>query len=194
MPRSISPAFLAALTGQSLYPAIMVMITLATGPIYMWTGYNPITWNGVTWTGVGSMLEVSTIEDGANIEARGVSVSLSGIDPLLLPQALNEFQIGLPAIIYFAAANGEGGALIDSPVIAWSGRTDQPTISVDQSTATIALALESVLMDMNTPVPYRYTHVDQTRFFPGDMGMLWVNSIQSVPIYWGTNTTSDGNP
>lgn len=194
MPRNISPAFLAALTGSSLYPVIMCMITLASGPVYLTSSYSPITWNGVTWTGVGTMLEISTIEDGANVQARGVSVSLSGINPVLLPQVLNDFQVGLPAIIYFAAANGEGNSLVDAPIVAWSGLTDQPTISVDQSTATIALALESLLISMNTPVPYRYTHVDQTRFYPGDMGMLWVNSIQSIPIFWGTNTTSDGNP
>jgi hypothetical protein len=84
--------------------------------------------------------------------------------------------------------------LIDGAVVAWAGRTDQPTIPADEKTASISINLESILLDMNVPVPYRYTNQDQQLFYPGDLGMAWVNSIQSIPIYWGQNTNSDGNP
>lgn len=194
MPRNAGSDYVTALGSGILYPALFVTITFASGPVYMWSGWESTVFLGDTWTGVGSLLDVSTIEDGSSVQARGISVTLGGIDPTLLPAALNEFQVGLPATIYLGLINGDGQAQIDTPVVAWSGRTDQPTITSGPDTASISIALESLLMDMNTPVPYRYTNQDQQLFAPGDLGMQWVNSIQSIPIYWGQNTNSDGNP
>jgi hypothetical protein len=194
MPRNVTSDYLLALQEGYLFPAIFVQITFASGPVNICSCYQDQILNGVVYTGVGSMLEVSTIEDGASVQARGVSVTLSGIDPTLLPATLSEFQVGLPATIYLGLFAGERLSLVDSTVVAWAGRTDQPTISVDEKTASISINLESILLDMNVPVPYRYTNQDQQLFYPGDQGFAWVNSIQSIPIYWGENTNSDGNP
>lgn len=195
MPRNVTANYLLALQEGYLFPCILVEIYLASGPVRLCTAYQDKILNGVIYTGAGNMLEVSTIEDGSSVQARGVSVTLSGIDPVLLPGTLNEFQVGLPATIYLGLFGGEGLSLVNDTVVAWSGRTDQPTITTDEKTASIQLNLESVLLDMNVPVPYRYTNIDQQLFFPGDLGMLWVNSIQNIPIYWGQATNSpDGNP
>lgn len=195
MPRNITSNFLLALQEPYLFPCILAEIYFASGPVRICTADQPKILNGIVFGGKGSLLEVSTIEDGSSVRARGVSVTLSGIDLNLLPAALNEFQVGLPATIYLGLFGGEGLSLVVDTVIAWQGRTDQPTIALDEKTASIQIALESVLLDMNVPVPYRYTNIDQQRFFPGDLGMIWVNSIQSIPIYWGQNTNSNpGNP
>lgn len=194
MPRNATSDYLLALSEGYLDPCIFIEIYFASGPIRICTAYQAKILNGFTYTGVGSALNVSTIEDGASVQARGVTVTLSGIDPTLLPATMSEFQVGLNATIYLGLFGGEGLGLVNDTVVAWSGRTDQPTVSVDEKTATISLNLESILMDMNVPVPYRYTNQDQQLFFPGDLGFSWVNAIQSIPIYWGANSNSDGNP
>jgi hypothetical protein len=194
MPRNITSNYLLALQEGYLYPAIFVAINFASGPVYVWSGYQPQILNGTVYTGAGSLLQVSTIEDGSTVQARGVSVTLSGIDPTLLPATLSEFQVGLPATIYLGLFGGEGLALVGNTVVAWAGRTDQPTITVDEQTASITINLESVLLDMNVPVPYRYTNQDQQLFYSGDLGFSWVNAIQQIPIYWNQTANSDGNP
>jgi hypothetical protein len=194
VPRNVTSNYLLALQEGYLFPCILVEIYFATGPVRVCTAYQGQILNGNLYTGVGSMLEVSTIEDGSSIQARGVSVSLSGIDPTLLPATLTEFQVGLAATIYLGLFGGEGLSLVNDTVIAWQGRTDQPTITVDEKTATISINLESRLMDMNVPVPYRYTNQDQQLFAPGDKGFSFVNSIQSIPLYWNTTSVSSGNP
>jgi hypothetical protein len=194
VPRNATSEFIAALAEGYLYPVILVEIQFASGTVYMSSSYQPLYYLGNTYTGVGSLLQVSTIEDGSTVQARGITVTLSGIDPTLLPAALNEFQIGLPAIVYLGLYSTGGQNQISESVIAWSGRTDQPTIAVDATTATISINLESILLDMNVPVPWRYTNQDQQLWYPGDLGFSWVNSIQSIPVYWGTNTNTDGNP
>lgn len=195
MPRNVTANYILALSEGYLFPVIFVEMEFASGPVYMCSASQPVYLNGNTYTGVGSFLQISTIEDGSTVQARGVTVTLSGIDPTLLPAVMNEFQVGLPATIYLGLFGGEGLSLVNDTVVAWSGRTDQPTITQqDATTASISINLESTLMDMNVPVPYRYTNQDQQLFFPGDQGFSWVNSIQSIALYWDQNSNSDGNP
>lgn len=194
MPRNLTSEYIQALAEGYLYPVWFVAITFASGPVYVCSYNQPLYLNGTLYTGVGSLLQISTIEDGATVDARGVTVTLSGIDPTLLPATMNEFQVGLPATLYLGAFNAGGEQQVSQSVVAWSGRTDQPTITVDEKTASISINLESILMDMNVPVPYRWTNQDQQLFYPGDQGFSWVNAIQSVPLYWNQDSNSDGNP
>lgn len=194
MPRNATNNFIALLAAGNLYPALLFSIGFASGPVYVTSSFQDLFFQGNTYSALRFPLEVSTIEDGASVQARGVTVTLSGFDPLLLPLALNEFQVGLPASIYLGLFDAAGQFQISESVVAWSGKTDQSTINADSTTASIGINLESVLLDMNVPVPYRYTNQDQQLFFPGDRGFDWVNSIQSVPLYWNQNTNTDGNP
>ncbi|HXP07570.1 MAG TPA: hypothetical protein VN828_03700 [Acidobacteriaceae bacterium] len=193
MPRNATSAFIQALGEGYLYPVLLLTIQFSSGPVYLSTSYQDLYYLGNTYKGVGSLLEISTIEDGSTVQARGVSVTLSGIDPTLLPACLNDLVTGLPATIYLGLST-YGSYLVSNSVVAWSGRTDQPSITISEKTASITVALESNLMDMNVPVPYRYTNVDQQIFYSGDQGFSWVNAIQLIPIYWGNTSNSDGNP
>jgi hypothetical protein len=195
MPRNITSNYLLALQEGYLFPCIFLEIYFASGPVRICTASQGQILNGNAYIGVGSFLDLSTIEDGSTVQARGVSVTLSGIDPVLLPATLNEFQVGLSATIYLGLFGGEALSLVNETVIAWQGRTDQPTITVDEKSASIQMNLESVFLDMNVPVPYRYTNQDQQLFSPGDLGFQWVNSIQSISVYWGQPTNSNpGTP
>lgn len=193
--RNITSDFLLALSEGYLFPAIFVSMNFASGPVFMWTGYGDRILNGQNYTGLGGLLSISTIADGSTVNARGVTVTVSGFDPKLLPAVMNEFLIGQPATIYFGLLAGEGLGLVGSTVVAWSGRTDQPTITVPgPESASISINLESILQDMNTALPWRYTNQDQQLFHPGDAGLLWVNAIQNVPLYWNQTANADGNP
>lgn len=191
MPRAMSTAMLAAINASELFPAIFVEATFATGPVYVWSGMGSITWNAQTWVGIGSLGSISTIDEGSTVEAKGIALTLSGIDPTLLADVLGEFSLGQPVTVYLGLFNG--GALIDHPITSWAGRMDQPTIEVDGKAAMITINCESRLLDMNTAVDRRYTADDQQRDWPGDLCFNFVNAIQEMTLYWGTAPTSAGN-
>ena len=191
MSRPMTPAQLAAITSPNIQPALFVVASFASGPVYMWSGIGTTVWGGNTWKGIGTLGSVATIEEGATIEAKGITLTLSAMDPTLLTGITDEFQVGLPVIVYlgvFAA-----GALIDTPLIAWSGRMDQPTLDVDGSTASISIACENRLVEMNVAVDRRYTNEDQQLDYPGDTGLSFVNAIQDVTIFWGHTASCVNN-
>lgn len=191
MPRPMSTAMMAALAATELFPALFVEATFASGPVYLWSGMGPIVWNGQTWTGVGTLGKVTAIDDGSTVEARGINLEFSGIDPTLLADVLGEFLLGQPVIVSLGLF--DAGALIADPITSWSGRMDQPTIDIDGKTASISINCENRLIDMNTAVDRRYTAEDQQRDWPGDLGMNFVFSLQEKTWYWGTAPTSSGN-
>jgi len=187
----MTPAQLAACQAPQLAPAIFVQLTFASTTIYVWSGLGSILWNGQTWMGLGALLGLAPVEEGTTVEARGMTVRLSGIDPALLPECLGDFQLGLPAVIYFDVyANG---ALTGSPLTAWSGRMDQPTLDVAADTATIAIACESRLVDLNIAVDRRYTLEDQQMDWPGDLGFVFTAGLQEQALFWGNYPNTSNN-
>ena len=62
---------------------------------------------------------------------------------------------------------------------------DQMTIAEGPETSTIALSVESRLIDLERIRTRRYTSEDQKRRFPGDLGLDFVNSIQDKELFWG---------
>ena len=107
MPRQINSSVLQQLTGPSLKLAIFVMLTFKSETCFIWSGIGTVYFNGHSWTGIGSLLNISTIEDGNTVDARGVSVTVSGLDPLMLGNCMSECVLGLPAAIYLGVySNG----------------------------------------------------------------------------------------
>ena len=191
MPRAMSSDMLAAVKASELQPALFVEAYFVTGPIHVWSGYGTIQWNGHAWAGIGTLGGVSTIEDGASVEAKGITLTMSGIDPALIADVLGEFQLGAPVTVWLGLFSA--GALITSPIVSWAGRMDQPSIEVGGNTAIISINCENRLLDMNISVYRRYTNDDQQLDHPGDRGLEFVSGIQEVTIYWGKTPNSANN-
>jgi hypothetical protein len=192
MPRNLSAGQLAATQSANLRPAFFVEAHFVSGPIYVWTGRGSIAWGGQTWLGVGTLGTISTIEEGASVDAKGINLTMSGIDSTLLTDVMTEFQVGLPVLVRLGLFDATL-ALIDDPVISWAGRMDQPTIDVDGQTCSISINCENRLVEMNVAVDRRYTNEDQQLDHPGDRGMEFVSSIQDVTIYWGRTPSNINN-
>jgi len=186
----MTPGMAAAFQSQVIRPALFVEIHFLNGPSYLWSGLGDLSWNGQTWRGVGSLGSVSTVEEGTDIQARGVTLALSGIDSNLLAGALQELVQELPVFIYLGLFD-DTTTLIPDPIVMWAGRTDQPLIEVSGATATITLNCESRLLEMNVLVDRRYTTDDAQLVAPGDQAFYWVTSIQERAIYWGQVPSSN---
>jgi hypothetical protein len=201
MPRPMSSAMLAALQAPVMWPAFFVQAQFNNGgtleTVYMWTGLGPITWNGQTWLGLGSFLGITTAEEGTTVEAKGIALTLSAIDVSLLADALQNFQVGLPVIVYLGLFDGPPSSpppsLIASPIPWWSGKMDQPTFDISGTGCTITISCETPLIEMNCSVERRYTLDDSQLSNPGDLAFMFVAGLQERTDYWGRIPSSSVN-
>ncbi|HUA84941.1 MAG TPA: hypothetical protein VMB85_13855 [Bryobacteraceae bacterium] len=189
MPRITDAATLNTLTASNLQPAIFVQLTFANATAYIWSGSGSFTWGGNTYLGLGAFLGFADIEDGDDVNARGVEIIVSGIDATLLPDCMGEYQLGLPAAVYLGFFSG--GALVATPIAAWTGRMDQPEITIPGDSATISIRCENRLIDMNVARERRRTTEDQQMNWPGDQGLSFADGIQETTIVWGMPITTN---
>jgi hypothetical protein len=178
-----------AVAAKSLLPALFLQAQFKSGMLYVWSGFGSYSWGGHTYIGVGSLGSISTVEESTNVEAKGITLNLSGIDPTLLTDVLTDFKLGTSVVIYLGLFNRDGSMIAD-PVISWAGRMDQPSIDVGAETATISINCENRLFEMNTAVDRRYTNEDQRLDHADDRGFEFVNAIQELNIYWGRTATN----
>jgi len=191
MPRNVDPSIIQALQQPNLQMAVFVTMTFATGTVNIWSGQGNVTWQNTVWTGAGSLLGIDGFEEGTTVMARGITLTLSGLDPALLADAVNDFQLGLPVAVYLGFY--VNGALNANALTSWAGRMDQPTITVSGTEAHIAINCENRLLDVNVPSDRRYTLQDQQMTWPGDLGFQFVQAIQEINIAWGQSVTNTPN-
>lgn len=181
--RNLDSALRAALANKVVCPAVLAMLTFKSGPVLVWTGLGPLVYGGNTYQGVGTLGQVGAIVEGIGVEAFGTTVSLSGIDPALYGDSMDEITTGLPAKIWFALLNQ--GQVIGVPFLAFSGYVDKPTVSEGVESITITINLESRLTNLQRANARRYTSADQRRKFPTDSGFFYQEALCNTANVWG---------
>jgi len=153
MPRGLTTNQTAQTVSPVIYPAFLFDLTFADNTYHLWCGVGTLIVGGVTYAGVGTLGKVSTISEGTNVEAKGVTLTLSGIDPTLLAESMNEINLATRAKVYLAFLNplatSTSSLVIDSPLCIFTGIMDGPSIDMDTKTASISIDVESKLVDLN---------------------------------------------
>lgn len=155
--------------------------------VRVWTGYGDITVtvsNSRTYTGIGDLLKISDVEEGQDISAKGITLTLSGIPSNLLTHALNTPYQGRlcnvnMGFIDWSNPTTQNGMLI------FSGYMDTMTIDEGPETSTIVTTVESKLVDLERPRTRRYTSENQKQRFSGDKAFDFVESLQNLRLQWG---------
>jgi hypothetical protein len=180
MSRDISVSLTNSLDDGVVYPFFAVDLDFSSGPLYVWSGYGDLTIGSKTYLGAGQLLSISLVEESTEIEAKGASITMSGVPSDFLSLALAEPYQGRECRIYFGMTNSPS----DYAEV-FSGELDQMNVSEESSTATISITVENVLIKLERPVVRRFTDQDQRSRFPNDKGLEFVVSLQDKEIFWG---------
>ncbi len=207
MSREIGTGIATALEAVELQPFFGVQLYLDSGNLFFWTGLGDLTVGGITYVGTGQFLKISEMEETAEIAARGAAITLSGIPSNLISLALTEPYQGRLCKIFFGAIDAnreylkledgsfvlrEDGGRIDitegevTPTVElFTGYIDQMNIDEGPETSTIAISVESRLIDLERVRVLRFTDQSQKSRFPNDKGLEFVEDLQDKQFNWG---------
>ena len=207
MSREIGAGILSALSATEIQPFFGVQLLLDSEPLYFWTGLGDLTTGGVTYVGTGQFLSISEMEETAEIAAKGATITLSGIPSNLISLAISEPYQGRRCKIFFGAIDAnriyllqedgsyilrEDGGKIDisegdvTPTVElFTGYIDRMDIDEGPETSTIALSVESRLIDLERARVFRFTDQSQKSRFPNDKGLEFVEDLQDKQFNWG---------
>ena len=173
----------------SVYIITMAKLEFGSGTVYVHDGVGSVTFGGNTYLGVGKYGSFDIIDENVDTVARGIKVTLSGVDATLVPIVMDEVYQGKPATFYVGFLNSDMMFVADPEEI-WSGRMDTMSITMDQNSAVISLSCEYRLR--KEPVLARFTDEDQRLAFAGDN---FFNLTQFIPRYkasWGDKPSTFG--
>lgn len=180
MSRDITTPVSNALDEAVISPFFAVDIDFDTAPLYVWTGYGDLTIGSKTYLGAGHLLNISSVSETTEMEAKGATLTMSGIPSSFLSLALQEPYQGRECRIYFGITSSPSDY-----VEVFSGELDQMNIEEQADSATISVTAENVLIKLERPVVRRFTNEDQKSRFPNDRGLEYVASLQDKEIFWG---------
>lgn len=182
--RDLTDDFVAEIEAGSKAPILFYEGEFATGTVRFWSGVGTIAWNGHDWTGAGNLGSITPIQETGDVQANGVTVSLSGFSSASVSLVLEEARQGKPGTIWFGFLASDGTVVAD-PTVTFSGRLDLPQIDDGATTASVSINYESRLIDLERPREYRYTDESQKLFYPDDKGFEYVPSLQEWNGKWG---------
>lgn len=208
MSRDISSTTVAELSKEVIAPFFAVDLDFDSAPLYLWSGYGDLVIDDKTYLGAGQFLDISSIAETTEMEAKGASITMSGIPSGFLALALQEPYQGRECRIYFGVVLGSKGILQESGSFLlledgglfltedsgvnlteiFSGELDQMNIEENVDSAIITVTAENVLIKLSRPVIRRFTNEDQKSRFPNDLGLEYLASLQDKEIFWGKAT------
>jgi hypothetical protein len=208
MSRTLPSGIQSEITKEVVYPFFAVELYFQSETVRLWTGYGELEYppeSGTIYLGAGTLLNISSVEETTEIEAKGASITMSGIPSTLLSLALSEpyqgrlcrilFGMSIPNASLISQASQElitqdlfelsvqnGGTNL---VEIFSGELDQMTITEEGETCTISVTAENVLIKLERPTVRRLTDQDQKSRYPTDRGLEFIASLQDKEIFWG---------
>jgi len=208
MSRNLPSSVQSELTEEVIYPFFAVELYFQSETVRLWTGYGELEYpseSGTIYLGVGTLLNISSVEETTEIEAKGASITMSGIPSSLLSLALSEPYQGRLCRILFGLSIPNASLITQASqeittqdlfelslqsgstnlIEIFSGELDQMNIVEEATTCTISVTAENVLIKLERPTVRRFTDQDQKSRYPGDRGLEYIASLQDKEIFWG---------
>lgn len=185
MSRDITTATNNEATASINAPIYLVKLALDSGTFGYHSRLGDVTFDGLTYTGAGSLGMISSIREESDMSRPTLQLSLTGLSSALISVMLAEYYQGRSCTIYGGFVDITTNALIADPAILFEGKIDTPTIQKDGATAAITLNVENELADWERPRIRRYNNADQQSRFAGDNFFKFAEQAAGKTVYWG---------
>jgi hypothetical protein len=180
MARSIPSGIATAITNASTRPFYAVDLLFdAPNQMYLHTGIGNKTISGVTYQGLGDLLQISSIDEKNDLTASGASLKLNGLNSTILIRALAEPYQNRICNIYY----GEEGN--NNLIFLFTGLMDIMTFNDNGEQSVVELKVESHLKRLKRKAVLKYTNESQRSRYPTDTGMSYITGLQEQRLEFG---------
>jgi len=174
--RTVPAAILTALAQPEVEPFYAVEIDLDSGPLRLWTGQGDRTIDGSTYTGAGDFIGISGLEEVADLSAKQITLTLTGLDSSIISLALTEpYQRRRVRVLW-------GVRDVSNFVEVFSGNLNQMIVEDGPEFGTISVTVDSRLVELERASNRRYTSESHKTRHATDTFFDFVSSIQDKQI------------
>jgi hypothetical protein len=174
--------------------AWLAEMEFTSGTVYVTTAPQSLTTGGHTYTGLGSLVAIANLNEGADASAEKVTLSLAVANAAMLALALGNVEgyRGRAVRLYLQLFDAQFTP-VASPVQRWSGVMDkvqisrQPADADSPGASSGSIELQCSRAGMARSRHYqglRLTHQQQQLRFAGDTGLQYVRTLIEQPTQW----------
>lgn len=197
MSRDLASNTAASYASSNVFPITFVRLDFAPSPdgvgtIRIHNGIGTYTWNdgsgNQNWLGTGDLGQISKIQEGEEVSPYAIQLTLSGLDPDLVGEAIKESYYQRPVTLYVGALN-DSDQLVATPDVMWTGFMDLMTASVGASGGdTLVLSCESELAMFERSRNLLFTNSSQQLIStntPPDTFFNQLQDMEDLTLAWG---------
>jgi hypothetical protein len=169
------------------YLVTLCELAFDSGTIRVHDGAGTLSFGGNDYLGIGTYGSFDIVDENIDNVARGIRLTLSGVDSSFISTMMTETYQGRTVTLYLGLI-AEDMTFVDDPEELWSGRVDTMKISMDSNSAVISVSCEYRLR--KEPVIARYTDTDQRLAYSGDRFFDLTQKIPQFRATWGDKPNS----
>jgi len=199
MSRDLSATNAAAAEAAVVRPVVFVELHYDSSTLYVHDNIGDIVaddWTGTsrTWSGLGDLGSISTIEEGNQISPYKIDLVLSGIDPTIAAKALGK-ETTLKEVYVLVGFIGLDRVVVDDPHPMWSGLADEVQMAVG-SESVVKVSCESKLAAFEKVNGRLQNDADHQAEYSGDLFYKYLPQMVEAKFRWGgkTQTFGAGSP
>lgn len=176
MARTVPEDILTALTQREVEPFYAIEIDLDSGPLRLWTGRGERTIGEEVYTGGGSFIGIEGLEEVADLSAKNITLTLSGIESSIVSLALQEPYQRRQVRVFWGVRS------VTEVVEVFAGSLNQMVIEDGPESASITVTVDSKLVELEKASNYRYTSESHKSRHANDTFFDFVAAIQDKQI------------
>ena len=169
-------------------------------PIYITTSPTNISWDSLTWNGIGGLLLFDAITETADLKGNNTNFKLSGVDPTILSLLLSKAYTGRDVTVWAGHINSDGTILCDSSkdiimINQMVGGFDiDHEVSDDNSeTITITASFEDNSVASDQVIGIQTNPSSHQRFYPLDQFFAEIPKLIGKQIKFGDLNMGGGS-
>lgn len=156
------------------------------------TGVGDLVIDGEVYLGIGQLGSIDAIADDNTTSPSQLTMTLSGLDPTLVAQTLNERNNNKLTRIYLVALDEDDRAA--SAALIFAGKTTRQVYNHNPDDVTVEVSVADRLIDWSRVATDRFTD-ESHRSSPASLGDRFFRFILQMverPIYWGSAKDAPG--
>ena len=183
--RGMSTQFSTGLSQKSISIYHLYRGDFPDGTIYFTDLPYDTTYNGNTYSGVGSALGYDSIEEVSGLQANGIRIYFNAANASLLSLLQNQNLIDRPVYVYRGLLDTSNQPVTD-PVLVFEGRSDSMKLSEDPDKGAMQLVLDCFdeNADFERVNGRRTNYEEQQLLFPGDKGFEFIADGMDKVTVW----------
>lgn len=139
---------------------------------------------------MGQLGRISAIPQTNKVAAQNIVLALSGIPASLVTEAVAQVRITGSATVFLAFFDTNGNVIAD-PIQVFAGALDVPSLDDSGETSTISITAENPLLLGNEAPNRQFDDMDQQIYFPGDLGLSFVDTLGNLALFWPSPLQND---